>query len=214
MLHSSYIPNSMKRGVIITLFKGGNKRKDDPNSYRAITLTSSVLKLFERILYSRLSTSLEKKLNPLQGGFQRHMGCNMTSYLLHESIYYTKENNSKLYVCFLDAQKAFDKVLQEGLFLKLFEMGVDLYFLKVLISLHDHLSSYVLFRGFKSVEFNISRGTRQGGVLSPFLFLCFINDLLNESCASNLGLSINGINLTCPTVADDMLLQSLSKVGL
>lgn len=173
----------MKRGVIITLFKGGNKRKDDPNSYRAITLTSSVLKLFERILYSRLSTSLEKKLNPLQGGFQRHMGCNMTSYLLHESIYYTKENNSKLYVCFLDAQKAFDKVLQEGLFLKLFEMGVYLYFLKVLISLHDHLSSYVLFRGFKSVEFNISRGTRQGGVLSPFLFLCFINDLLNELCA-------------------------------
>ena len=32
-------------------------------------------------------------------------------------------------------------------------------------------------------------------------------------CASNLGLSINGINLTCPTVADDMLLQSLTKVG-
>ena len=214
MLHSSYIPNSMKRGVIITLFKGGNKRKDDPNSYRAITLTSSVLKLFERILYSRLSTSMEKKLNPLQGGFQRHMGCNMTSYLSHESIYYTKENNSKLYVCFLDAQKAFDKVWHEGLFLKLFEMGVELYLLKVLISLHDHLSSYVLFRGFKSIEFNISRGTRQGGVLSPFLFLCFINDLLNELCASNLGLSINGINLTCPTVADDMLLQSLSNVGL
>ena len=214
MLHSSYIPNSMKRGVIITLFKGGNKRKDDPNSYRAITLTSSVLKLFERILYSRLSTSMEKKLNPLQGGFQRHIGCNMTSYLLHESIYYTKENNSKLYVCFLDAQKAFDKVWHEGLFLKLFEMGVELYLLKVLISLHDHLSSYVLFRGFKSIEFNISGGTRQGGVLSPFLFLCFINDLLNELCASNLGLSINGINLTCPTVADDMLLQSLSKVGL
>lgn len=214
MLHTSYIPHSMKQGVIITLFKGGNKRKDDPNNYRAITLTSSVLKLFERILYSRLSTSLGKKLNPLQGGFQRNMGCNMTSYLLHESIYYTKENNSKLYVCFLDAQKAFDKVWHEGLFLKLFEMGVDLYLWQILGSFHNHLSSYVLFCEFKSVEFNISRGTRQGGVLSPFLFLCFINDLLNELCASNLGLRINGINLTCPTVADDMLLQSLSKVGL
>ena len=179
MLHSSYIPNSMKRNVIITLFKGGNKRKDDPNSYmygaiiitsvfkggdkrkddpnsyRAITLTSSVLKLFERILYSRLFTSIEEKLNPLQGGFQRHMGCtcNMTSYLLHESVDYTNENNSKLYVCFLDAQKAFDEVWHEGLFRKLFEMGVELYLLKVLISFHDHLSSYVLFRGFKSVEF-------------------------------------------------------------
>ena len=55
MLLNSYITNSMKRGIIITLFKGGNKRKDDPNNYRAITLTSSILKLFERI-----TTSIKK----------------------------------------------------------------------------------------------------------------------------------------------------------
>ena len=77
-----------------------------------------------------------------------------------------------------------------------------------------NLCSYVLFRGFKSEDFNISRGTRQGGVLSPFLFLCFLNDLMNELCGSSFGLCINGINLTCPTVADDMLLQSLTKAGL
>ena len=100
----------MKKGIIITLFKGGNKRKDDPNSYRAITLTSSIFKLFERILCHRITSSMEKSLNPLQGCFQQGMGCNMTSYLLHESINFAKENNSKLYVCFLDAQKAFDKV--------------------------------------------------------------------------------------------------------
>ena len=142
------------------------------------------------------------------------MGCNMTSYLLHESINFAKENNSKLYVCFLDAQKAFDKVWHEGLFLKMYEMGIDFYLWKVIVNLHDNLSSYVLFRGFKSIEFNISRGTRQGGVLSPFLFLCFINDLLDELCATNFGLRINGINLTCPTVADDMFVQSLTKLGL
>ena len=38
-------PKDMKRGVIITLFKGGNKRKDNPDNYRAITLSSVVLKL-------------------------------------------------------------------------------------------------------------------------------------------------------------------------
>ena len=203
MLLDSYIPNIMKSGIIITLFKGGNKRKDDPNNYRAITLTSSILKPIERILCHRISASIEKSLNPLQGGSQRNMGCNMTLYLLHESIYYAKENNSKLCVCFLGAQKAFDKVWHEGLFIKLFEMDIDLYLWKFVVKLHDNLSSYVLFRGFQSSDFNI---------LSPFLFLCFINDLLDELCASNLGLSINGINLTCPTVADDMLLQSLTKV--
>ena len=93
-------------------------------------------------------------------------------------------------------------------------MGIDLYLWKIIVNLHVNLSSCVLFRGFKSLVFNISRGTRQGGVLSTFVFLCYINDLLVELCASNFGLSINGINHTCPTVAEDMLLQSLTKVGL
>ena len=142
MLLNSYIPNSMKRGIIITLFKGGNKRKDDPNNYRAITLTSAILKLFERILYHRIVASMERSLNPLQDGFQKNMGCNMTSFLLHESIYYADENKSKLYVCFLDAQKAFDKVWHEGLFIKLFEMGIDFYLWKIVINMHVNLFIY------------------------------------------------------------------------
>ena len=131
-----------------------------------------------------------------------------------ESVYYVKENNSKLYTCFLDAQKAFDKVWHDGLFIKLHEMGLDLYLWKLIVSLHSDLYSYVLFRGFMSPRFQIHKGTRQGGVLSPYLFLCFINALLDELCESKLGLIVNGINLTCPSVADDMLLQSLTKNGL
>jgi hypothetical protein len=38
MLRKSYVPVSLKRGVIVTLHKGGNKRKDQPDNYRAITL--------------------------------------------------------------------------------------------------------------------------------------------------------------------------------
>ena len=214
MIKYSHIPLEMKTGTIITLFKGGNKRKDDPNSYRAITLTSAVLKLFEKLLYKRIVQSIDTPLNPLQGGFQKNMGCNMTSFILQESINYAKENNSKLYACFLDAQKAFDKVWHDGLFLKLYEMGLDFYLWKLIVSLHTELSSFVLFRGFKSKPFKIRRGTRQGGVLSPYMFLCYIDDLLNQLCDSGFGLVINGINLTCPSVADDMLLQSLTKNGL
>ena len=76
----------------------------------------------------------------------------------------------------------------------------------------DH-PPYVLFRGFVSPQFQIHKGTRQGGVLSPYLFLSYIDELLDIMCASNLGLTVNGINLTCQSVADDMLLQSLTKMG-
>jgi len=43
----------MKEGEIITLHKGGRKRKSDPNNDRAITLSSSILKVYEMILLHR-----------------------------------------------------------------------------------------------------------------------------------------------------------------
>ncbi len=49
-----HVPRALKRGLVITLFKGGNKKRTDPNSYRAITLLSSVYKLFERVLLGQL----------------------------------------------------------------------------------------------------------------------------------------------------------------
>ena len=38
MFRTGYIPDTMKCGTIITLHKGGKKRTEDPNNYRAITL--------------------------------------------------------------------------------------------------------------------------------------------------------------------------------
>jgi len=54
----SYMSDSLKRGVIITLHKGGRKRKDDPNNYRAITLTSVILKLYEMLLLHRCKSNM------------------------------------------------------------------------------------------------------------------------------------------------------------
>ena len=214
MLNKSYVPEKMKVGVIITLFKGGKKRKDDPNSYRAITLTSTLLKLYERVLHNRLTAAIPQVLNPLQGGFQKQMGCNMTSFLVQESINYAREKHSKLYVCFLDVKQAFDNVWHDGLFLKLDELGIDLYIWKAIVSLYDNITSYVNFRGFKSRLFRVFKGTRQGGATSPFFYLCFENDLMNLLCACLYGFRINGLSVCCPTVADDMALISLTKYGL
>ena len=68
MYNNGFIPETMKHGIIITLHKGGRKSKKDPNNYRAITLTYSVLKLFERLIIDRLYDSLEKPFNSMQVG--------------------------------------------------------------------------------------------------------------------------------------------------
>ncbi|XP_045157960.2 uncharacterized protein LOC123524101 [Mercenaria mercenaria] len=110
MLRNAYIPDVMKRGIILTMHKGGNKSRDDPNNYRAITLTSTVLKLFEMVLVERTKPFILQSLSPQQGGFQEKLGCLMTSFVLRESIWFSKENSSKLHICFLDAKQAFDRV--------------------------------------------------------------------------------------------------------
>lgn len=138
----------------------------------------------------------------------------MTSYLLQESVNFTKKNNSKLYVCFLDVKQAFDNVWHDGLFLKLYDLGMELYIWKFIVNLHENVTSYVKFRGYKSDSFNVLRGTRQGGVTSPLMYLCFMDELLNLLTASASGFNIRGIDLSCPTVADDMMLISLIRYGL
>ena len=112
ILRLAYAPKDMKKGVIVTHFKGGGRRKDNPDNYRAITLSSVVLKLLERILLTRieLSDAIEPPIHPLQEGFKKQQGCLMTSFLVKKAIQFAKEKGSKVYACFLDVRKAFDQV--------------------------------------------------------------------------------------------------------
>ena len=216
MINLAYVPAEMKKGAIITLYKGGNKSKDNPDSYRAITLSSVLLKLLERILLTRIQLfdTVSPPIHAMQGGFQKNVGCLMTSFLLRESIFYAKENGSKLHVCFLDVKKAFDCVWHEGLFYKLYNSGVNKTFCKLIINMYTDMFSCVRGRGYKSAWFPVRRGTRQGGVISPFLYLIFINELLYDLEAAGLGFCLYGISCGFPTVADDMLVGSYSVAGL
>lgn len=106
--------------MIITLHKGGRKRKDDPNCYRAITLTSVLLKLYEMVLLQRCKSDMLQDISLQQGGFQEHLRCTMMSLVSCECVYFSREQMSKLYVCFLDGKQVFDRIWHLGLLYKLY----------------------------------------------------------------------------------------------
>jgi len=62
--------------------------------------------------------------------------------------------------------------------------------------------------------FGISRGVRQGEILSPYLFKLYVRDLLKAVVASNIGCNIAGCMMNILAYADDMVLLAPSWKGL
>ena len=106
-------------------------------------LCSTILKLYEKVLLKIIEQSDTHKLNTLQGGFQRHINCKMTSFLLRVSIYFAKENNSKLFACFLDVKQAFDHVSHSILMLKLYKTGINKFIFKIILNMFENVYSCV-----------------------------------------------------------------------
>ena len=80
----------------------------------------------------------------------------------------------EIFMCFLDIRQAFDRVWQDLLMVKLYRKGVNISLLKAVINLYEDMYSCVRTQGFTSDWFPVKQGTRQGGCLSPYLYLVLI----------------------------------------
>ena len=70
---SGVFPDLMKLAKVIPLYK--KRSPEDPANYRAISLLSVFSKIIEKLIHTRLYTSLEKYdlIHSLQFGFQLYM---------------------------------------------------------------------------------------------------------------------------------------------
>ncbi len=68
----------------------------------------------------------------------------------------------------------------------------------------------VKWQGMLSNTFEIHCGVRQGGVLSPFFFAIYVDDLLDMLHSSRPGCHVNGICVNSFMFADDLIILSAS----
>ena len=113
-----------------------------------------------------------------------NFNCNSPPFLI--KIKRRAKKKGRFYVLFIDFTKAFDTIPHNLLWYKLIKSGVHGKLLKVLNSMYSNLKSCVRTRSGLTEYFQCTVGTRQGCMLSPFLFTLYISELVdmmkNEGC--------------------------------
>ena len=135
----------------------------------------------------------------------------MCIYTLKEFIEYYKCRGTTVFVTFLDASKAFDRLNYWLLFEKLIKKQVTLFIIKLLLFRYTHQTMCIRWGNSTSLDFLVGNGVRQGRIISPILFNIYMGDLSMQLNSSGIGgyLGTAVINHLCH--ADDLCLISLSS---
>ena len=212
--NSDVFPEKWAFGLTSLLFKEGND--EDPNNYRAITITDALSKILAILTKERVEKwATENKIQkPEQIGFTKKCRPADHLFVLKTIIEGHKLSGKKLFTCFVDFQKAFDSVWRTGLYYKLLKYGMSTGLINLIKNMYSRTSQSLKINGELTKKFNTHRGVRQGCILSPTLFNLFINDLpeiFDYSCEP---IHLKSIKSNCLLYADDLILFSSSATGL
>ena len=83
----------------------------------------------------------------------------------------------KLWMEFIDLEKAFDRVPREVIWWALRESGVEEWLMSVIKSMYDGAETAVKVGASESRKFPVRVGVHQGSVLSPLLFIIVLEAL-------------------------------------
>ncbi|MGH2639097.1 MAG: reverse transcriptase domain-containing protein [Rhabdochlamydiaceae bacterium] len=214
----SILPQDWTDANVMSLYKNTGSRSD-PSSYRPISITSIIIRSFEHLIHRRLVSELDHRNYFFlhQYGFRRqHCTYDAIHYLLStiqrtcrqgKIVTRNQAKNPPCPVIFIDIKKAFDRVWIPHLMYCIEQAQITG---KAWLWIHAFLSNRrirTIDRAIHSDWKTLHYGVPQGCVLSPLLFLIYINSI-------SIKISTQCKLVTPLLLADDKaLIPSTNKLG-
>ena len=212
IVNHGYVPSQILDVMITPIIKNKTGDTSDKNNYRPIAIATVFSKVLELLIMGKIECFLYTSDN--QFGFKKNHGTDMCIHAFRQTIEYYKLNSGPVFICFLDATKAFDRVNHWCLFKKLINRKVPLHIVKLMVFWFQTQRFSVQWNGCKSIGFTASNGVPQGGIISPLLFNVYIDDLSVLLSKSNIGCNFGEKSVNHFSYADDMAVLSPSASGL
>ena len=180
---SGRAPVEWKRALIVPLYKGKGAR-DQPGSYRGISLLSIPGKVYASILLHRVDKQVEGQLSEAQCGFRRGRSTVDAIYTLRALRASCGVYNTCLAVAYIDLTKAYDSINRWALWRVLRVYNVHPKLIALLEDLHTGTTAAVKLGGRVGDAFDVTAGVRQGCVIAPMLFNIFMDLVMRRAQAS------------------------------
>ena len=122
----------------------------------------------------------------------------MAVSLVNDVIGYCTKRGSPVYTCSLDAEGAFDAIPHNALFYKAIDVLPD-HCWRIVVNWYKTMYVQIKWGSEMSELIQVCKGTRQGGLSSPFLFNLFYQDLINElsDCVGGIVINNMSFNVFC-----------------
>ena len=180
---SGIFPDILKIARILPLHKGGSL--DKMINFRPISILSSISKIFERLMFNKMYSFVEKYqiLGNSQFGFRKGHNADLTVMHTIKSITDALDKDVPVIGLFVDISKAFDSIDHNILLNKLYLLGFRGVSHSWFKSYLTNRYQYIELAGVRSCKCKLTTGVPQRSILGPLLFLLYVDDL---TCVSKI----------------------------
>ena len=206
-LKEGQLPPSWKEAIISLVPKEG-KDTEYCNNYRPISVLNVDYKIYTSIIAQRYKTLMNDLIDEDQTGFIAGRQTQDSIRRTIQIVNTIQSNKNSAILLSLDAEKAFDSVNWNFLYLVLERFGFNKDSVNCVKTIYQNPTARIKVNGNLTDRILLERGTRQGCCLSPLLFALYIEPLAqairqNEKVK---GINIKGQEHTISLFADDILI--------